>query len=271
MAPVFLRAFMTVTMATAIICFLVFNGGFDRAFTETGLKHYAERASPILKMVLPKWLKMPLNTLVNFGYIIVGAYWLAVVFNHHDREQITETDAYTFYVFNFMACIYGPIQMIRIVTEQHRYAILDQWVTLPFFMWVYIWGRYLSNGWSNLRVYVATALSVSSYTLTLYYKIGFEIALGLHIVLAITGAALSYRKYSTTEAHKPFLCALLSCTGFVVLKLLDLHLSSLHPVFTKVSGHFLSKVGDVLQIHYVNKFFMALTYRKIDAETKKSK
>ncbi|XP_033745390.1 transmembrane protein 187-like [Pecten maximus] len=270
MAPVLFRAFMTVTITTAIICFFVFDGGFDRAFTETGLKHYAERASPLLKTVLPKWLKMPLNTLVNFGYAILGAYWLAVIFHHHGNNNISEIDAYAFYVFNFMACFYGPIQMVRILTDKHRFAILDQWVTLPFFMWVYVWGRSLSNGWSNLRVFIATALSISSYTLTLYYDIGFEIALGLHIMLGIAGAALAYRKYSTTEAHKPFLCALLSCTGFVVLKLLDLHLPNIHPFFTKVSGHFLSKIADVLQIHYVNKFFRALTFKKVDCETKKS-
>lgn len=270
MAPILLRAFMTVSLTTAVICFLVFNGGFDGAFTETGLKHYAERASPILKAVLPKWLKMPLNTVVNFGYVIIGAYWLAVIFHHHGQKNIGEIDAYTFYVFNFMACFYGPIQTIRIIMDKHRFAILDQWVTLPFFMWVFVWGRYLTNGWSNLRVHTAITFSVSSYVLTLYYDIGFEIALGLHIILGVGGAVLAYRKYYTPDAQTPFICAILCCTGFVILKLLDLHLAKIHPFFTKVSGHFLSKIADFLQIHYVSKFFMALTFKKIECETKKS-
>ncbi|XP_060072764.1 transmembrane protein 187-like [Ylistrum balloti] len=268
MAPIFIRALMTVTISTAVICFLVFDGGFDRVHTETGLKHYAERASPILKTVLPKWLKMPLNTLVNFGYIVVGSYWLAVIFYRNGQENIREVDAYTFYVFNIMACFYGPIQMMRIVMDKHRLAILDQWVTLPFFMWVYIWGKCISNNWSNLRAFIATAISMSSYTLALYYDTGFEIALGLHIVLAIVGAFFSYQKYPVIEAKKSFIYAMLCCTSFVVLKLLDLHLPNIHPFFLRVSGHFLSKIGDVLQIHYTNKFFMALTCEKTAKQKK---
>lgn len=272
MAPVLLRALITVAIPMAMICFLVYSGGFDRALTETGRKHYAERSSPIIRKILPKWLKMPLNTLVNAGYVMVGAYWLAVILRCHGSEEISDVDAYTFYVFNIMAIFYGPVQMIRVITQKHRFAILDQWVTLPFFMWVYIWGRYLSsNSWTNIRVFVGMALSISSYVLTLYYDIGFEIALGLHILFAFTGAIFAYRKYKTAEAHVPILCAVLSCSGFVILKLLDLYLPSIHPIFTKISGHFLSKIADVLQIHFVDKYFMAITKKKIEDQGQKIK
>jgi hypothetical protein len=47
-----------------------------------------------------------------------------------------------------MAGCYGPIQLLRILTQLHRFAVLDQWFTLPFFMWVFVWGNYLTSGWN---------------------------------------------------------------------------------------------------------------------------
>ena len=263
------KAFFLVAFGLLVITLLVFSGGFDAAKTETGLKHYAERKSPFLKSLLPKWVKMPLNTAVNIGYLIFGAYWCAVVFAMQCRSDIRESEALLFYVFNIMACFYGPVQTLRILIDKHRFAILDQWVTLPFFMWVFVWSLSYRGKYNIYVAYVVMCASISSYVLTLYTPIGFEFSLGLHIWCAMSGALLVYRTYRTSNAHWPFLGAMLSCSGFVILKLLDLYLPTIHPMFTHISGHFLSKIADVLQIHFVNRYFMSILKEKYIQDEKK--
>ena len=43
---------------------------FERAKVELGFEHYAEKADPTT------FLKMPANAGINFGYTVVGLYWL---------------------------------------------------------------------------------------------------------------------------------------------------------------------------------------------------
>jgi hypothetical protein len=58
---------------------------------------------------------------------------------------------------------------------------------------------------------------------------------------------------------KHFFAAVLCCTGFVVLKLLDHHLAAVHDVFKIASGHFWSKWCDIGQILFVMLFFEELS------------
>jgi hypothetical protein len=99
-------------------------GLFDSVFTENGIDHYAERPSLGMKELLPKWIKMPLNSGVNFGYVIMGAYWCAYTSAAFEAKRIGVIDSYVSYIFNFMAGCYGPIQLLRILTQLHRFAVL---------------------------------------------------------------------------------------------------------------------------------------------------
>jgi hypothetical protein len=80
----------------------------------------------------------------------------------------------------------------------------------------------------------------------------------VHIFSALLGTGIMIK--SAPKAHKSravvqFIYAVASCTAFVVLKLLDHHLATQHPGFKIVSGHFLSKLGDIGQIYFALKFF----------------
>lgn len=271
MYSVFVKALLTVLLPTTAVCFVVYHGFFDDIFTEVGEKHYAEKSYSTFKAIFPRWMKMPLNTIVNFGYVVVGAYWLAVTSVALKNKTVSEIDGHIFYVFNFMAVVYGPIQALRIITQQHRFAVLDQWYTLPFFMWVFLWGMYLKSKWSVFRAFIWMTWSICAYSMSLYHKHGFEVILSFHIFLAVLGAAFAYQKYPTSKCVYPFVMAMFSCIGFVVLKLADHQLPTYNPVFYTISGHFLSKICDILQIHYVNLYFQSIIgYRTIEETKKKS-
>lgn len=270
MYVVMLKAFISVVLPSCAIIYIVYMGFFNSVYTENGTKYYAERPAIGLKTLLPKWIKMPLNSVINFGYVIMGAYWCAYTSAAFGAKRINHIDAYVSYVFNFMAGCYGPIQLLRILTQLHSFAVMDQWFTLPFFMWVFVWGYYLSNDWNYVFVLWCMIFSIGSYTLALYVNVGFEITLAVHILIAIVGAILTYKKYPCQDCKYPFLMSVICCFGFVGLKLIDLDLPKFHPVFTKISGHFLSKIADIFQIHYVNQFFFALTFYKHDIDSKKN-
>lgn len=269
MYVVMLKAFVSVVLPSCSIIYIVYMGLFDSVFTENGIDHYAERPSLGMKELLPKWIKMPLNSGVNFGYVIMGAYWCAYTSAAFEAKRIGVIDSYVSYIFNFMAGCYGPIQLLRILTQLHRFAVLDQWFTLPFFMWVFVWGNYLTSGWNYVFVLQCMVFSIVSYSLTLFTDVGFEIALAVHITIAVVGAVQAYQKYPSSDCKYLFIMSLLSCAGFVGLKLLDLDLPKVHPIFSKISGHFLSKIADILQIHYVNQYFFTLMFYKYDTDRKK--
>ncbi|CAL1539052.1 unnamed protein product [Lymnaea stagnalis] len=230
---------------------------FDEVALEIGFQHYAEK--PWLPLI---GNFMPLNTLINFAYFGLGLYWCGMTRALNEQGILKNNDTAMFYIFNIMSCLYGCVQLLRILTQDVTWAVMDQWCTLPFFAILLVWGLYYKCGWSSKRGVLIINLSLLSYALSLCVDIGFEIALGLHVVCAIYGAVIAYRKHPAAESMRYFNLALLSCTGFVILKLLDHHMAHAFCIFKYMSGHFLSKICDVLQIHFVNNFFLDLTLQR---------
>ena len=259
---VMMKAFVVVVLGTLLMSATVFNGHFERAKVELGLSHYAERVHPSMAELLPVAIEMPLNTLINIGYVIVGSAWCAYTSLALNSRMMSEDDARMFYIFNLASCCYGPIQMLRILTQVHGFGVLDQWYTLPIFMWVFVWGLHILRGWSTFWSLLLVTTSVFSYTLVLINPIGFEVCLAVHVLLAVAGALAAWGANSQARCGKYFILALLSCAGFVGLKVIDLDLPQYSPIFNILSGHFLSKICDVLQIHYVNHYFNTLTQSK---------
>lgn len=256
-----LQAVATVLPITFMMILVTSSGLFSKITVELGLQHYAEKR-PFWLNWLPDFLLMPLNTAINLGYIICGLYWVFFIAQANRMGFIKCQEAYLFYVFNTMSSVYGCIQGYRIVQQTRNSAIMDQWYTLPFFMMVFIWAKSFTSGWSTKLSASLMLASITSFGAALLSSIGFEIALGCHIVLAVIGAVLSYRKYPSEDCLYNFVMAVLSCSGFVILKVLDLYLPKVHWVFYYLSGHFLSKICDILQVHYVNEFFFAMTFNK---------
>lgn len=262
------RTFCLTLCPLLVMCSLIYWGVFQSVHVELGSKYYAE--IPSMTIFLPEWLNMPFNTVVNLGYAVVGAMWLAITSNNIDRDIFDETQSFLFYVFNWMALFYAPIQLLRIITQEHEFAVLDQWVTLPFFMWVVISGATLLNGWSTQRIIISILISIVSYVIVLLPIPGFEISLGLHIAAALYVARALYAKYPNKNAKIYFIKAFICCFGFVFLKLVDLPLGKLHLTFKYLSGHFLSKICDILQIHYVNLFILNIILTKNKDSKKKA-
>lgn len=254
------RAFVFAMLLTAFMCICIYLDLFKKVTTDLGFEHYAE--IPSMTSFVPRWLKMPWNTIINIGYVMVGAVWMANTSISWESKALSDLDAFLFYFFNWLAIFYGPIQCLRIITQLHEFAVLDQWVTLPFFMWVVLWSRYILFGWDRLTTFLVMAASVLSYGLTLVHHQGFEAALGCHMLLAIISGLAAYNKYRNSESRTAIFGALSMCTGFVGLKLLDLYLPGVHSIFTYISGHFLSKICDFMQIYYMNNFFLGLVKAK---------
>lgn len=262
----FLRAAFHCFFAAVIIAAVVFSGLFDSVITEDGHEHYAEKPWAFLSTVFPSINKfpMPANTLVNFGYAAVAIYWLKAANQRHYKRLLTDHQAYMFYMFGSMSLIYAPVQFLRILTQNHHFAVLDQWYTLPIFSWVTVWSCFIINGWNPPTMVSVVTVSSCSYCFTLlkipvYEHKSFEVALTIHIICAVLFAHCVYRNYPSSSALKAFFMAVLCCIGFVCLKLLDNYLGNLHPFFQVLSGHFWSKIADFLQIHFVFLFFMCTT------------
>ncbi|PAA56866.1 hypothetical protein BOX15_Mlig033550g1, partial [Macrostomum lignano] len=253
----FNAAFGHVTCGLVFILCMSQCGIFDVVQTDTDLSRYAERHSLAW---LPTWLPMPLNTAVNFGYSFCGIYWLLRVKRLFLTGSLSRDAAYLFSVFAVMATAYGPVQLARIVRMSHNLAVVDQWVTLPFFAWVPIWVISTVTGHLSAGpILITMVASLLSYLLAVVTDVGFELALTLHVSAAM-GSGIFLCLYpglsSATGLIKNVALAALSCVGFVGLKLLDHELANLCPaVFRIVSGHFLSKLADVMQIHCVCKAF----------------
>ena len=253
----FWPAVMTVVIITLVMVLVTLTGVLDTATVELGLDHYAEKRMSFV----PEWIPMPLNTIINCGYPVCGLSWILFIRKMYHAGAVNADNAYLFFVFNVMGCFYGFVQLYRIIFQTRFSAILDQWYTLPFFMLVYCWAQHIMARGSWQTLYICMSASVMSYSLTLLTAIGFEISLGIHIVLAVIGGSVLYKQHPVDTMLRYFILAVISCCGFVVLKLLDHHLPYLHWVFSYVSGHFLSKICDVLQFHYVSKFFSAAIFR----------
>ncbi|XP_028999892.1 transmembrane protein 187 [Betta splendens] len=245
-------AVLHVTLPFALCVALANTNLFDSVAVDFSYEHYAERRVERL----PAVLAMPCNCLVNLAYVCVGLYWL----RWRGSGAETEQETYMRHVFAFMAMFYAPVQWTRLALLRRAPAVLDQWVTLPIFAWVPIWIRFIERGPAKWRASHAAALelcSLLSYGLALVHERGFELALGCHVALALYEAVRVHATRGDARTRTHLALAALSCAGFVVLKLLD-HWLAAWPLFQRFSGHFWSKVCDVLQFHFSFCFLTAL-------------
>jgi len=225
---------------------------FKDVLVESGPLHYAEPYDA------DSFLKMPMNAIVNIGYVIVGIHWL-----HRIQKMNAPLWASQLWIFFcWVSIIYGPLQFMRIATQTRFWGILDQWITLPYFSIVSIWniGIYLSPQKKDIKQFWMIAIcilcfSILSYLLALLHPLGFEFALGIQIFAAVSTSLIPLSKMSfNRRLLKPYLFASLSCSAFVILKVMD-HQLAKYVLFQRFTGHFWSKIGDVLQVHFVLVFF----------------
>ena len=258
-----LWSFLQVSIGLAIIMLIIRQGFFDGAKVEVGFKYYAEEPdSKLGGFIFPDWIKMPANTIVNAGYCLVGMYWMVTTFTREQRGRISTDEAYLYYVFAWMAIFYGPVQFTRIITQVPRSAVLDQWVTLPFFAWVAVWAKTLLVGWSTQFALALMISSTMSYNMVFLHEQGFEIALLLHAINGLMPVWTIYNRYPS-RGNLFNLVALIVCfLDFTVVKTYDLELGKFHPFFTKFSGHFWSKVGDFLMIHFACRLLFNVSEAK---------
>lgn len=252
-------SFSHVAVVAVTMMIPVYLGFHNNVSVELGYEHYAEKANSTLgPFQFPQWVLMPANTIVNVGYPAVGFFWLHRVASCDGPfARYKPEDLYLVSVFASMACVYGMVQFLRIVTQSHFWSVLDQWYTLPFFSWTIVWSRKLKSSWNTKSAILIVVASILSYNLSLLHKFGFEVALGMHIISAIyNGCQLLSANWNGTNFM--LLClVLINCSGFVLLKLADFHLARL-PIFQELTGHFWSKVCDFLQIHFTTMFFVRI-------------
>ncbi|XP_068607517.1 transmembrane protein 187 [Brachionichthys hirsutus] len=228
---------------------------FDDVQLDLSYAHYAE--TPV--DWLPCLLAMPCNCLVNAAYIGLGLHWL----RKPRRAEETERGQYMREVFAIMAVFYAPVQWARLAALRRAPAVLDQWFTLPIFAWVPVWIGFARRGEARWRASEAAALellSLCSYGLALAHRRGFDAALGCHVAFAVYQGVRAQRDLGDGRTRMYLLLAVLSCAGFVVLKLLD-HWLARYWLFQRLTGHFWSKVCDVLQFHFSFCFLTTLTRR----------
>ncbi|KAM4750404.1 transmembrane protein 187 [Anableps anableps] len=261
-----MRSALLHVTALFIFCVALANTNlFSEVEVDLTYEHYAEKKDENM----PALLVMPFNCLVNLAYIFMGLYWLL----WHRGIKETEQSCYMREVFALMAVFYAPVQWTRLATLQRAPAVLDQWLTLPIFAWVPVWIDFIERApgkWSLSHAAVLELCSVASYCLALAHERGFEVALGCHVALALHRAVRVQLARGDSRTMGYVLLAMLFCTGFVVLKLLD-HWLARHWIFQRLTGHFWSKVCDVLQFHYSFCFLTALTdkaLRKTAAQQK---
>ncbi|XP_033029602.1 transmembrane protein 187 isoform X2 [Lacerta agilis] len=230
---------------------LVASGVFDGVHTEVGYEYYAE---PTVSG-LPAALAMPANCLVNLAYLFLGWHWLPPGDERGEACYLQE-------VFALMALAYGPVQWVRLWTQHHWAAVLDQWLTLPIFAWGVVWCHFLEHGWQPGTFLAMEAVSLTSYVLALLHPQGFELALSGHIFIIVWRALKVQRHLGNATSAWILVLGLVSCLGFVSLKLWDQELAQWAP-FRRLTGHFWSKICDVLQFHFAFLFFTQLSRRKL--------
>ncbi|XP_013870996.1 transmembrane protein 187 [Austrofundulus limnaeus] len=246
-------ALLHVFVPFTLCVFLANTSLFGQVQVDLTYEHYAEKKVDFM----PALLAMPFNCLVNATYVFLGLYWL---FWRRGVEE-TEQSCYLRQVFALMALLYGPVQWTRLATLRRAPAVLDQWFTLPIFAWVLVWLDFVERAkWRASYAARVELCSVVSYSLALAHERGFDVALGFHVALAaFKGIRVQLARGDSLTAGY-LLLALLSCAGFVVLKLLDLWLAQFW-LFQTLTGHFWSKVFDVLQFHFSFCFLTAMTQR----------
>ncbi|XP_019519859.1 PREDICTED: transmembrane protein 187 [Hipposideros armiger] len=264
MKPESRQALCHVAVVSCLCVATVHTGVFDSVLVQVGYEHYAE--APVAS--LPAFLAMPFNSLINLAYVLLGVYWLQRNAITLERPTEAQRAHYLKDVFAGMALVYGPVQWLRIWTQTHAAAVLDQWFTLPIFAWPVAWCLYLDRGWKPWLLLTIECLSLCSYGLALLHPFGFEVALGAHIAAAMGQALRAHKRYGSTCSGAYFALGVLSCLGFVVLKLCDHQLAQWH-LFQRLTGHFWSKVCDVLQFHFAFLFLTNLnTCQRLPPERK---
>ena len=261
------KACFHASLYALVIASVAVSGFMDSVTTEDGLEHYAEKPWTFLHSHVPmlEHVPMPLNTIVNVIYIVLGVYWIKKWMKtaKDNPGMFKEGDLYMQYVFQWMSILYGFVQLLRILTQNHRAAILDQWYTLPIFAWAACMSNHVENGWDlryNLRL---IRISTMSYGAALVHPLGFDVVLVLHIFWALYKVlSLVYSmQHHSWGVKLSFWKTFLALSGFVFLKLLDHYLPSFHEFFSYVTGHFLSKICDGLQFCFGAEF-MYHVYRQ---------
>jgi hypothetical protein len=220
----------------------------DAISVPSGPSAYAEPFDP------HSALKMPANALVNAAYLLVAAFWIFWALRRtpddpHHRVRLR------FLAFALLGAAYGPIQFWRIVTQDPLPAVLDQWITLPFFGAFIAWALELLRPASRpaIRAALILAASIASYALAFALPDGFVLALSVHLAAAVAlGVALLKR--APQMLWPPFVAALACCAAFVVLKEADFALAAYAP-FQRLTGHFWSKLGDAGQFFFALELF----------------
>nr|XP_056706342.1 transmembrane protein 187 [Euleptes europaea] len=213
-------------------------GAFDSVHVEVGYEHYAEPPVP----GLPALVAMPANCLVNVGYIFLGWHWLSSPGGLRGRARYLQE------VFALLAVAYGPVQWLRLWTQSHWAAVLDQWMTLPIFTWAAVWCHFLERGWQPRTFFAMEAASLASYGLALLHPQGFELTLAGHIAIAVWKVLRAHKRWGDAASMGLMVVGFSACLGFVCLKLWDHELAQWAP-FRRLTGHFWSKICDLLQFH----------------------
>uniref|UniRef100_A0A8C3WBK1 Transmembrane protein 187 n=1 Tax=Catagonus wagneri TaxID=51154 RepID=A0A8C3WBK1_9CETA len=247
------RALLHVAVASGLCVATVRSGVFEGVSVQVGYEHYAE--APLAS--LPAFLAMPFNSLINLAYVLLGMYWLQSEACAPGGPAELQRARYLKDVFAGMALVYGPVQWLRIGTQTRPAAVLDQWLTLPIFAWPVAWCLCLDWGWKPGLLLAVEGLSLCSYGLALLHPCGFELALGVHIAAVVGQALCTQGCRGGTSSAKYLALGVLSCLGFVVLKLCDHQLAQWR-LFQRLTGHFWSKVCDVLQFHFAFLFLTNL-------------
>ncbi|XP_077185821.1 transmembrane protein 187 [Paroedura picta] len=238
-----------VVLGLAVCIAAVASGAFDGVHTDVGYEHYAEPTVP----GWPVPVAMPANSLVNVGYVLLGWHW-------HCRSPSGSRRGRARYLqetFALMALLYGPVQWLRLGTQSHRAAVLDQWLTLLIFAWAAVWCHFLERGWRPGTFLAMEAASLASYGLALLHPQGFELALGGHILVVLWKVFRAQRRQGDATSAGIVGLGVASCLGFVCLKLWDQELARWAP-FRRLSGHFWSKICDILQFHCAFLFCVRL-------------
>ncbi|KAJ6654528.1 hypothetical protein lerEdw1_006835 [Lerista edwardsae] len=237
--------------ALALCVGVVASGIFDDVHVDIGYEHYAEPTMP----GFPAALAMPANCLVNLAYALLGWYWLPSGGKKGQACYFQE-------VFALMALGYGPVQWGRLWTQHRWAAVLDQWVTLPIFAWAAVWCHFLECGWLPGTFLAMEAMSLASYLLAMFHPQGFELALAGHILIVFWKAVQIQRRLGNATSAWIMAMGMVSCLGFVCLKLWDQELAQCM-LFRRLTGHFWSKICDVLQFHCAFLFFARLDRRQL--------
>ena len=92
-------SFGHVAVGAAVPGLAVCSGLFSRApGIHTGLAHYAESVAQTWPEGITHFMPMPANTLVNLGYVGIGAYWLHRTYQNvhtglYSRRQVSRANS----------------------------------------------------------------------------------------------------------------------------------------------------------------------------------